>query len=83
MRKTLDLRQFIATALALLALLFVVGKCTACLEQPAQDAAAAGYEAQQMRCVEQYADRASIDRCRNRVKLAWTVDRLLDAGGDR
>ena len=81
------MRQFFATVLALFAFLFIVGRCTACFEHPAQLAAAAGYEAQQMRCVEQYATRAEIDKCRDKVKLAWTIDKLLkDAGtegGDR
>lgn len=68
-------RQTIATGLALLGLLFVVGKCTtACFERPAQIAAATGYEAQQLRCVEQYATKADIDRCRAKVRLAWMVD---------
>ena len=71
---------FFALGCALIVARILVG----CIEQPAQVAAATGYEAQQMRCVEQYADRANIDRCRARVKLAWTVDRLLkDAGGDQ
>ncbi len=79
-RRAIALRQTIATALAVFALAFIVGHCVGCFEQPAQLAAAAGYEAQQMRCVEQYADRASIDRCRDRVKKAWAV---TDAGADR
>lgn len=86
-RKRIAIRQTLAAGVALLGVLFILGNCTAgCFEHPAQLAAAAGYEAQQMRCIEQYADRASIDRCRDRVKLAWTVDKLLDAGaegGDR
>jgi hypothetical protein len=62
--------------------LLVVRILAGCFEKPAQEAAALGYEAQQMRCVEQYATRADIDRCRAKVKLAWTIDRLLDAGPD-
>ncbi len=76
------LQVFLVVAIAL-----GTARCIAgCFEQPAQVAAAAGYEAQQMRCIEQYAKREDIDRCRDKVKLAWTVDRLLDAGtegGDR
>ena len=85
-RKHITIHQTLAAGVALLGVLFILGKCTGCFEHPAQLAAAAGYEAQQMRCIEQYADRASIDRCRDRVKLAWTIDNLLDAGtegGDR
>jgi len=36
--------------------------------------AAGGYEAQQMRCVDHYANRVDIDRCRDRVKAAWATD---------
>lgn len=54
-----------------------------CFEQPKQIEAAAGYEAQQMRCVEQYADRASIDACRAKVKAAWLVTDAGSEGGDR
>lgn len=85
-RRDQAIRSFVRTALALLGVLFLLGRCVACFEQPKQLAAAAGYEAQQMRCVEQYADRASIDKCRAKVKLDWTLDKFLDAGsegGDR
>ena len=43
-RKTLALRQFVATGFALLALLFIVGKCTGCNVTPKQagDATEAG-----------------------------------------
>lgn len=46
----------------------------ACFGAPAQMAAATGYEAQQMRCVEQYATKVDIDRCRAKVRAAWMVD---------
>jgi len=45
-----------------------------CFPEAKELAAATGYEAQQMRCVEQYADKANIDRCRDRVKAAWATD---------
>ncbi len=76
----MNLRKFIATALAVFAALYVVAHCHGC--SPAEmkrDAAASGYEAQQMRCVEQYAHKADIDRCRMKVKLAWAT---VDAGSD-
>ncbi len=41
--------------------------------------AAAGYSAQQTKCVEQYATKSEIDACRDRVKAAWAV---TDAGQD-
>jgi hypothetical protein len=78
-RRDIAIRQFVASALALFALLFVLGHCVGCFEEPLQIAAASGYAAQQMRCVEQYAKKADIDRCRNRVKLAWMVDSGADA----
>ncbi len=89
-RKTLAIRQFVGGALLLLAALGIMGALPAlcsCAEAISHEAAAAGYEAQQMRCVEQYATRAEIDRCRAKVKLAWmTGDAGADAsteGGDR
>lgn len=74
------------SALAAMALaLPLIQAIPACIEKPAEVAAAAGYEAQQMRCVEQYAKRADIDRCRAKVKLAWLTDAGTDAsdGGDQ
>lgn len=79
-RKTIAIRQAVAVGLALFAAAFVVGHCVGCTPaELAQDAAAGSYEAQQMRCVDQYAHKADIDRCRTRVKLEWATD----AGGDR
>ncbi len=37
------------------------------------------YEAQQLACVDKYADKPSIDKCRARVKASWVVD----AGSER
>lgn len=42
-------------------------------------AAAAGYESQQLACVDQYATRADIDKCRDKVKAAWATDAGKDA----
>ena len=36
--------------------------------------AGAGYAAQQLACVDQYADRHNIDACRAKVRAAWGVD---------
>ena len=77
MNSHLAIRQFVTGGFALLGLLFLIGKCTACTEAKEVTAASA-YEAQQMRCVEQYAKKADIDRCRMRVKLDWSS---VDAGG--
>jgi hypothetical protein len=53
---------------------YILVAAAGCFEQPKQIAAAAGYEAQQMRCIEQYNDKESIDKCRERVKKAWSTD---------
>lgn len=77
------LRKLVAYGLALFAFLFVIGALhTGCFPETKSVAAAVGYEAQQMRCVEQYADKPSIDRCRNRVKAAWATDAGKDADHD-
>jgi len=44
-----------------------------------RETAAAVYEAQQLACVDKYADRPSIDRCRARVKANWATDAGKDA----
>lgn len=70
------------TVVALLALVFVYGliaHCTGCIDAYKPEIAAAGYQAQQMRCVEQYADKEHIDACRERVRTAWAS---RDAGSD-
>lgn len=82
-RRTLAIRQFVAIALACFAALFVIGHCTGCFAEVKQVLAADSYEAQQMRCVEQYAHKADIDRCRAKVQLAWLVGDAGTEGGDR
>lgn len=82
-RRDIAIRQFVATGLVLVAALFVIAHCAGCFPELKQDIAAASYEAQQMRCVEQYANRADIDRCRAKVKLAWLVGDAGAEGGDR
>ncbi len=42
-------------------------------------AAASGYEAQQMACVDQYATKVDIDACRAKVKAAWATDAGKDS----
>jgi hypothetical protein len=80
-RRDIALRQTLAVSLFLFGVALLVGHCIACTPaELAQDAAASGYEAQQMRCVEQYARKVDIDICRMRVKLEWST---VDAGGDR
>lgn len=43
----------------------------ACFPDFKPDVAAAGYELQQQKCVDDYADREHIDACRAKVKAAW------------
>ena len=69
-RRTIAIRQTIAVLVCLFA--------AACVEA-LHVAASTGYEAQQQRCIDQYARRADIDRCRDRVKAAWAPS---DAGSD-
>jgi hypothetical protein len=45
-----------------------------------QETANLSYKAQLTACVDQYADRASIDRCRRRVEQAWSTDAAPEAG---
>jgi len=74
-----DFTGYMVAVLALCLGCYIAGQCCGCFPEAKEVAAAAGYEAQQMRCVEQYADRASIDACRDRVKKAWAT---TDAGAD-
>lgn len=52
----------------------------ACFPADKQVEAASAYEADQLRCVEQYANRPDIDSCRAKVKLAWMTDAGSEAG---
>lgn len=74
------LRAFIHTSLALFAALYIL-TLHGCASSPAEKRveAAAAYEAQQMRCIDQYATTAAIDACRAKVKAAWAP---RDAGSD-
>ena len=71
----------------LLAFLVVAGvviavRClSGCLsDQTKRDVAADVYAAQQAACIDQYADREHIDKCRERVKKAWAADAGQEAG---
>lgn len=69
------MRETIVFIALMAVILILTVRCTPA--ELAQDAAASSYEAQQMRCVEQYAKKADIDACRVKVKLAWST---LDGG---
>lgn len=52
-----------------------------CLPADIQKDTAAGlYEAQQLACVDKYADKPSIDKCRARVRASWVVDAGSEGG---
>jgi hypothetical protein len=59
--------------MAMAVCMFVVA-CTPPTTAEKRAEAAAAYEAQQMACVDQYADTAHIDACRDKVKKAWATD---------
>lgn len=69
----------VLVGLLLLSARFLFG----CFPEAKEVAAASGYEAQQMACVDRYADKASIDACRDKVKAAWASDAGKDASNDR
>lgn len=73
-RRTKGLGQFLAWSFAGFTALFVIAKCTGCFPVDKQLAAASGFEAQQLACVDRYDDRASIDACRAKVRAAWVTD---------
>jgi hypothetical protein len=75
----MNISTFVATGLALFAVLFFLGHCLGCGEtQLKSEAADFGYKAQQSACVQRYRPKADIDACRDRVKKDWTVPK--DAG---
>ena len=85
-RRSIAVRQFVATGLVLFAAMCVVGHCSGCSPSPeAQSAAAdAAYALEHQRCVAQHETNAEIDDCRARVRERWGVTtRVRDAGGDR
>ena len=61
---------------------YILVAAAGCFEQPKHIAAAAGYEAQQMRCIEKHNDKESIDKCRDGVKRAWATDASVDASSE-
>lgn len=64
--------MFFAGLAILIAML--ASKLLACTPEAKQAEAATGFLAQQMRCIEQYADREHIDVCRERVRATWAFD---------
>jgi outer membrane murein-binding lipoprotein Lpp len=54
-----------------------------CFETPKEIGAASAYEAQQLRCVDQYATKVDIDACRAKVRAAWDTTDGGHEGGVR
>lgn len=69
------MKDHVAAVVLLVGVIIAVRLLVGCSPSELPEAAAAaGYEAQQMACVDQYADKAAIDACRDRVKAAWAAD---------
>lgn len=68
--------RFLACALALFAVLFLVGHCVGCAAS-----AEATYTAEHLRCVDKSATLAESRACRAGVDMRWGIVR--DAGGDQ
>ena len=76
----MKLRETVVAIVLLFAVYVLVRTVTGCLPADIQKDTAAGlYELQQGACVDKYADRESIDRCRARVKAKWATDAGKDA----
>jgi hypothetical protein len=77
-RRSIAIRQTLATGLVLLAGLFVIGKCTGCKEPmtPQEKAVVANetYKAEHLACVEKSATLAESTKCREEVRRTWGVD---------
>ncbi len=81
---TEDILRAVAIVLAIIGVMFALGFLhVGCFPAAKEVEAALGYEAQQMRCVDQYAKRADIDRCRARVAAAWAPADAGAEGGDQ
>ena len=68
-RRRLALRQFVATGLAVFALLFVVSRCTGCAQLPGDEASDAelAYRAKLLRCVDKAKTLPESKACRKSV----------------
>lgn len=70
-----ELRDFVTVLLCLFAVTCIVAFSSGCLtDQQKKDVAFDVYAAQQQACIDQYADKPSIDKCRARVQAAWAKD---------
>jgi hypothetical protein len=63
----------------LVGFILLISRVLACFPADSKVEAAAGYAAQQLACVDTYADKHNIDACRAKVRAAWAV---TDAGKD-
>lgn len=81
MRRTIAIRQFVAAALALFAVLWLVAHCAGCGLLPGDSTTDAelAYRASLLRCVDKAATLAESKACRRRVDLEY----LTQDGGAR
>ena len=75
-RKKFAIRQFVATGLAVFALLFIVGHCTGCAQLPGDDASDAElqYRAMLLRCVDKAKTLPESKACRKQVDESLGVN---------
>ncbi len=73
-RRAIALRQFVGAALALLAFLFVVAKCTGCaMFQDKATQAEAAYLGEQLSCVDRAKTVDESQECRRKVRERWGI----------
>lgn len=68
-RRSAGIRQFVATGLALFALLYVIGHCSGCAQLPGDEASDAelAYRAKLLRCVDKAKTLPESKACRKSV----------------
>ena len=78
MKRTPDL---LATIALLTGLALAVARLTlGCTPAAGPAEAGAGFAAQQLACVDTFADRHNIDACRAKVRAAWGIDAGPEGG---
>jgi hypothetical protein len=69
-------------AFVIVGAMLAAARClTGCLtDEMHKDVAGGLFAAQQAACIDKYADRPSIDKCRDEVKRKWALDAGQEAG---